>query len=117
VNFDFNQLPKNRRLMILDFLENPSRKRALKRLKDTPLILLVADEYFSQSKLKENLREIVATDINEKYITEFLEYDICSHLNCELSSLKFITKYGSDSNRRLAKRIYLEKKLVNDFSN
>ena len=95
--------------MIFDFLQNPSRKRALELLQKTPLISLVAD--FSESELKESLREIVAADLDKKYIAGFLEYDICSHFDCELSSLQFITKYGSKLNCKTAKKLNLEQKL------
>ena len=109
VDFDLNTLPKNTRLMIFDFLQNPSRKRALELLQKTPLIILVAD--FSESELKESLKEIVAADLDQKYIAEFLEYDICSHHDCELSSLQFILKNGSKSNCKAAKKINMENKI------
>lgn len=112
MNFDFNQLPKNRRLMILDFLKSPSRKRALALLKDTPIILLVADTYFSKTEIVEHLKKIVTADLEREYIFEFLEHEICSQFGCELSSLQFILNYGSKSNCRIAKKINLEQKLL-----
>ena len=111
MEINLNRLPKNRKLMILDFLQNPSSKRALKLLEKTPLILLVADSYISNNEIKKNLKKIVAADLDKKYIAEFLEYDICSHLDCKLNSLHFILKHGNDSNSKIAKKLNLEQKL------
>jgi len=111
VNLDLNLLPKKHRLMVIDFLNNPSRKRALEFLEETPVIVLVADKFLADNELKESLKNILAEDLDKVYIVQFLKYDICSLLDCKLSSLQFIMKHGSKSNCKVAKKENMENKL------
>jgi len=72
--------------MLIDFLNNPSRKRALEFLEETPVIVLVADKFLADNELKESLKSILAEDLDKVYIVQFLQYNICSLFDCKLSS-------------------------------
>jgi len=111
IDFDLNELPQNSKLIILDFLQNPSKKRALELLHQTPLILFAADEYFTKSEMEGKLKEIIASDVERKFISDLLEFDTKSYFKLELTSLKFILRYGSKSNCNIAKKINMENKL------
>ena len=111
MNLDLNLLPKKHRLMVIDFLNNPSRKRALEFLEETPVIVLVADKFLVDNELKESLKNILAEDLDKVYIFQFLQYNICSLFDCKLSSLQFIMKHGSKSNCKVAKKANMELKL------